>query len=233
MKKPFYFLLLIPLSAFPAWAAISIDIQVGTLRDATSNPVSDGSVWAVIVDEDDNDTLPGGLTVTTSSSLTALHAPQTYADFAGKTIQADAMINGDKILQTFFVDGENTSGMPSLSIQTIVLTDAQWTSLSDKNWGIYWFPGITSLTATLPNSSFQVGGIRETDAGSGGDLGMVIPTFVDNSTQTRTAAFLDNSTEVGGDIVASRFTAINAIPEPSAMVLTLLGSAALLRRRRA
>lgn len=234
------------LMAVPAFAALSLEVQVGTLLDSSSNPVSDGSIWAIIIDDGDG-ILPGGLSVSSSTTLGAANAAQAYDHFAGKTIEADAMINGDQILQVFFVDGENTSGVPALSTQTLVFLDAEWQAMSGKQWAIYWFPGITPpplppptpenpnpiLSVILPTGEFEIGGIRQITANSGGNVGMVIPNFVEDVSAALTAAFLDNTEDMGGDLDVSRFVAISVIPEPSAMVLVLLGSALLLRRRRA
>lgn len=210
------------------FAALSIEIQVGVLNTSTSAIVPDTSLWAIIYDDNGDTQLPGGLG--DGTSLTAANTAQTAAAFTGATITGGGAIGDDRILAVFEVDGAGTSGREGLSIQTINLTDGEWSALSGRQWGIYWFPGLSIGDSTL-TASFEIGGIRENAPNSGGSIGMTLPTFVAETSPTYTASALDDSVDVDGDLSTSRFTAI-VVPEPATLTLAALGLTALLRRRR-
>ena len=216
-----------------ARAALTIDIIAGRLLNSSGNEVSDSSIWALVVDDDNNNTLPGNLSLSSTGKLLPDQPTfeAVWEDFSGIEIVADAMINGDRILEVFLVDGFNTSGQTAVTYQTITLSDAQWQAVSGKKWGIFWFPELIGST-TLPSSgNFEIGGYYDPNVGSGGHSGMVMPTYVDGTNPQVVAAFIGTDVPgAGGALGTSNFT---AIPEPSAMLLTLLGSVALLRRRRA
>jgi hypothetical protein len=228
MKKHHLLLAAIPVIALPCSAAISISIQAGELLNSSSTLVSDTSLWAIIYDANGDSMLPGGLEL--DSSLTTGDTTAIIAAFAGKSITTGATIGLDKILWAGEVDGPGTSGVSGIGGHD--LSGFTFSSLgvaAGGKWAVYWFPGLTAGGNTLPGSSFEVGGIQQTAAGgSGGDIGMVMPA-VDNTGFSFAAAFID--TDHGGDIEASRFTAI-AVPEPTTLALSALGLAALLRRRR-
>jgi len=93
-----------------------------------------------------------------------------------------------------------------------------------RNYAIYWFPGLTTSSNTVPSSTFEIGGLNETVLFDG-SLGMVIPTD-GNGENTGILG-----TDLLGQVSTSRFNSIFAVPEPSSALLALLGLS-LLRRRR-
>ncbi len=228
MKIQHLLIAAIPALALPCSAAISISIQAGELLNSSSNMVTETSLWAIIYDANGDNMLPGGLEL--NSSLTTGDTTTIIAAFAGKQITTGATIGLDKILWAGEVDGLNTSGASGIGGHNLSsFTFASLGVAAGGKWAVYWFPSLTAGSNTLPGSSFEVGGIQQTTVGlSGGDIGMVMPA-ADNTGSTYSAAFIDIGN--GGDIADSSLTAV-AIPEPSTLVLSALGLAALLRRRR-
>ena len=219
----------IPLLALPCSAAISIEVQVGTFLDSSSAVVSDTSLWAIVYDEGGAG-LPGGLA--NNTSLTLANTSQLFSDFAGATIATGGTIGTGEILWAGAVNGVATSGVEGVSIHELSnFTFAGLGVAAGGTWAIYWFPELTAASNTLSSSGFQVGGIQEVSAGSGGNIGMVFPVD-DTGPANYTASFLDTSPALGGDIAISRFTAVTVVPEPSSVGLAMIGMAALLRRRR-
>jgi hypothetical protein len=211
------------------WGVISFDIQAGEFRDSTGVVVSDSSLWAVVYDANNDGSLPGDLGL--NEHITTSDASSVLGDFAAVTIATGLMVGGDRILWAGAVDGEATSGVSGVGATT-ALSDFTFSSLevaAGRNWAIYWFPGLTVSSNTLPSSSFEVGGIQLTNAGSGGTLGMVFP-GADDTGFTYTIAAIGESLD--GDVPDVQFTAVTAVPETSTLALSALGAAALLRRGR-
>lgn len=232
MSKTLLLTLALTASIIPAsQAAITITVSAGELLTSSSTIVSDTSLWALIYDADGNNALPGGLSTVTSNSLTTGDQETTFNAFRNKGIIAGDTIGGDKILRVFEVDSANTSGAAGVTLQVInSFVYATEGVAGGGKWGIYWFPGLTTANATLPDvPGFEVGGFFQLtpDSGAGGTIGTVLPA---SDTGTASAAFLNSN--YGGDTDATRLTAIVAVPEPSTLALSALGLAALLRRRR-
>lgn len=209
-------------------ATVSIELQFGTLRASTGDVVSNGTLWALFY-QSATATLPGGLVQDSSLVDTIDQKSSIASDFTrGSTIAEGQTIGGSKILLTGVV-GDN-----GIVVDTS-LTAVDLTTLgvaTDGIYGFFWFPGLTATNNDIPLSgAFEVGGFNEltASANSGGNQGMKFPA---DGASVITAYFDEVITEGGTDFSTARFTAV-AIPEPSAIVLTLLGSAALLRRRRA
>lgn len=230
-----------------------INLSIGQLRDASGNIMEDNAtapensgVWAVIVSaipgtattNPVNGSLPGGLE--DNSSLTEDDAEQARIDFNGLTLTAGSYSNF-----TIHQVGEFTSGNDlglNGVVQTTVVFDIFEAAdpsndpgyVSGTLWGFYWFPGQT-LNAKL-SGSFQVGGFANSTANiaSGGYVGTTVLPEGDSDN----ALFYEtnfNQNEAGEDATGLdifRFTAINVIPEPSALAMAFLGFALLLLRRR-
>lgn len=227
MKKHQILIALFPLLALPCSAALNISVQAGQLMNASSTLVSDTSLWAIVYDEDGNGVLPGGLTY--NSNLTIGNADAIWASFGGQSIVTGGTLGLDKILWAGAVDSAGTSGTDGVAQH--ILTSFTFASLgvaANGKWAIYWFPGLTIGSNTLPGVNIEVGGIQRT-AAVDGSIGMTFPA-ADTPGGSFAAAFLDTETNDGG-IPQSNFTAV-LVPEPSALALSALGFAALLRRRR-
>jgi len=213
-----------------SFGAITIEIQVGELLDASSNLVSEGSIWAIIYDADGDGFLPGGLTY--DSRLQSSNAGAAFAAFSGASITTGTTIGNDRILWAGIVDGENASGAEGVGGVTFDnFTFASLEVAANGRWGVFWFPELTDSERTLGTTAFQIGGIQinSADTLAGGQIGMFFPA-ADDTGASLLAYFYNES--FGGSTPDSYFTAINAIPEPTSALVGLLVTAGLLRRRR-
>lgn len=230
MKKTAVVFASFPIITLSGHAAVTLGVQAGTFLNSSSAPVSDSSLWAIVYDQNGDGILPGGLTA--DSNLTIADASQILADFANKTIATGGTIGLDRILWAGVVDGVGTSGVESIGGHDLNGSGSGFTFASlgvaaNGKWAVYWFPGLTSGN-TLSSPTFEVGGLQRTAPGSGGDIGMVMPS-TDTPGGSFSAYFIDATNS--GDIVDSAFTAV-AVPETTTLTLSALGLAALLRRRR-
>ena len=210
----------------PVAATVTINGEFGPLQDSNGGILADtATLWAIIYDQNDDGVLPGGLGL--NESLVAADSGIAYTAFVGQTLVEDLMIAGDRVIALGDFDASATGGVafPTLNVD---LAARGLTQL--RPYGFYWFPGSTASGQNFDIGGFQVGGINElvNYTGIGTNyIGSQIP--LDGATMT-TSLF---DQELGGDLPSSRFTAVAAIPEPSAALLGLAGLLAIVRRRRA
>jgi hypothetical protein len=216
-----------------AFASATVGFAIGDLRDAAGTPLADNtSTWAIIV-SNTTDPLPGGLT--DGNSLGSSNTTQIANDFNNVYLTV-----GNKgsytITHVGLIASVGLLGEPGVAQDTVAFTiQTAGAVTAGKLWGLYWFPGFSN--GQQLTGSYQVGGFSQSvsNAASGGSFGTTVPT---DGTNESAVNFIETNYNqnvlLGGDtgLAAARFTAV-AIPEPSSLVLTLLGSAALLRRRRA
>lgn len=207
-------------------ATVTINLELGELTNSSSVTIPGGTLWALI-SEDSSGNLPGGLL--TDDSLYNNNTPSTIvSDFGGNTISAGSTIGGGYVVAI----GSSLSspeGEISRQIATFDFVSAGLNS-GDK-LGVYWFPGRTTASNTLPSSNFEIGGFHRTAANtpSGGSSGLVMP--ADNADVTM--AYFDNNITGGNSGIAStEFQAITAVPEPSALMLIGTGLFIMILRRR-
>lgn len=203
--------------ATPLFGSISVDMDFGALRDSSGGVISStATLWAIIYDENGDNSLPGGLGI--DESLVDADAAAAYAAFAGQTLAIDALIEGDRVLDFGVFNDPD-----ALALINISETDFAGSGLvTGRSYGLYWFP--SHSLATIPSAPFEIGGLNETTNFTGA-IGTTIP----NDGANLTGGVLDTS--FGGGLGTVRFEAIDAIPEPSTALLALLGLS-LLRRRR-
>jgi hypothetical protein len=218
----------IALSAPPLTATVTINLEVGRLRDSSSSILANQSFfWAVIYDENNDDLLPGGLEQ--NSSLVAGDAATAFSDFAGATLDVDALIAGDKVVASGTYAGE-ANGVLSRAVN-LTYDDGQGNGgvVSGRSYGVYFFPSLTN--SSVPDSPFEIGGLNELVDYTGSDSSCTGTQIPVNGATVSTGI---GDGFVGGKLADSRFTAITAVPEPSgaAAMLTLLFGAGLLRHRR-
>lgn len=210
----------------PVAATVTINGEFGPLQDSNGGILADtATLWAIIYDQNDDGVLPGGLGL--NESLVAADSGIAYTAFVGQTLVEDLMIAGDRVIALGDFNAFETGGVafPTLNVD---LAARGLTQL--RPYGFYWFPGSTASVQNFDIGGFQVGGINElvNYTGIGTNyIGSQIP--LDGATMT-TSLF---DQELGGDLPSSRFTAVAAIPEPSAALLGLAGLLAIVRRRRA
>ncbi len=180
---------------------VSINFDIGPLRDVSGDPAAPDSLWAIVVAAPGSQ-LPGGLDQ--DSSLTQSDAPLAQADFGGATIAPGANIGDAIIMATGQIDADSLV-LP----ETITWTNEDYQNIQQGALiGLYWFPGIVEKTTVLPKRGFAIGGMQETepDVNSGGNAGMIVPA---NNGGTITIAYDDEETS---SLSAERFTAIE-IPQ--------------------
>jgi hypothetical protein len=206
-----------------AGATVTWDISIGALRSSSGTQVPAGSLWAMIY-QDGAGNLPGGLD--SNSSLTTADTASIGSAFAGMTISQGLTIGGSTIILTGSVD---SAGSANYGI--VAATFPPFAGVTAGGlWGLYWFPGLTPASNVVPVSDFEVGGFTQADATVEpyGNTGTIIP----SDGASATTYFFDSETTTNpGDLPVARFTAV-AVPEPATLTLSVLGLAALLRRRR-
>ncbi len=232
MKKTFkisLFIFACLCGASHATITLNTFFGIATSSDGVT-PVPDDTLWIMIVDRDGNNVLPGGLEADSSLNQN-VDTSQIADDFSNIMLSLGATINGDVIFAMGGMNGTENFGQAGISNEAIELglgeSDILGSSDVGKTFGFYWFPGI-AYDSGNPNvqlgSVFEVGGISTVNNLDAGDP-MVIPG--DGITINIGAS----TEELGGTTPSADFTAL-AIPEPSTLVLSLVGAVALLRRRR-
>lgn len=206
-------------------ALVTINLSVGTALLANgTTPVPDGTLWVVVLDTNSSSSLPA---MTLNSSIfetaqTTVGLASVNSTFAtGQNIALGTLIGGDAV----FGIGGFSSGLAGFAGGAAPAL-ADLTLPAGRNYGFYFFPGVTFTTeAATYQVGGSVGGIH-TGVDDGPIGAMVVPpdgNLVDSGA---------NSVSVGGSIANSRFTAVTLIPEPSAALLGAVGVLGLLRRRR-
>jgi hypothetical protein len=199
-----------------AGATITLNTQFGTAFNASGTAVPAGTLYALVIDTDNNSTFAGGFGL--NSSLGAAGAGSAFS--VGQTLTLGGLLGGDTIFYLGAFDGAGEG----ITAETIGLSVGVNGVLSGRNFAIYWFPGATLASSTSATIGTQVGGLHTGVAEAGLDA-MVMPN--DGALVAIGAATVDG----GGTLPNSRFTAV-IIPEASTAVLGLLGAVGLFRRRR-
>jgi hypothetical protein len=207
-------------------ASITMNLGLGELTDSAAADLPNDTLWALISENTSGD-LPGGFGA--DSSIYSNTNPSTIEnDFAGQTISVGAFIGGGEVVAI-----GSTSGSPTAIIASspnFNLGDFTNLNAGDK-LGVYWFPGRTTISNTIPSSgTFEVGGFHRTlsNANSGGNAGLVVP-----SDGANVSTFYYDNTLTGdaSGISSTEFQAV-AVPEPSTLFLLGLSALHFIRRRR-
>ncbi|TAG10658.1 MAG: PEP-CTERM sorting domain-containing protein [Verrucomicrobia bacterium] len=215
MKPLIYSFSLLSLVCLNAFAGSSLQYEYFAMNDASGNPIlTGGGVFAMILDNDQNGSLPGGFTYTPNlfQSANPTNASALALAFGGQALNVGTNIGGNIIHELKIIDNLD-SGIPGY-IQGVAAFDD---SLINTRYGIYWFPGFV-VGQTIPtNAPFQVGAVVD---GTLADL--------------RRTGFVTPPNNVERAWSASDFN-INAIvvPEPSSLLLSSLALSGLFIRRRA
>lgn len=240
----FKVLLFIALSSHSIHAATSkINLGIGQLRDASGTVIDDGGgTWAIIVSQIPEapptaGALPGGLA--NNSSLSEDN-PNLIFDVKSSFDNVELSV-GQPTGKDFYIwKVGGFSGGNDLGLNGAVETTIEFDVFSSPDpgfsagalWGFYWFPG-QSIGSVL-TGNYQVGGFaNDVNVPSGGETGTTVPSATSIQAGNFFETELNQNAFEGGDtgLSAARFTAV-AIPEPSAVLIALLGFTALMRRRR-
>lgn len=214
----------------PAVASVTISLGIGRLTSSNSVTLPGDTLWA-LVSQDSAGNLPGGLGAD-SSFFASSNTQNIMNDFAGQTITTGANIGGGRVIAT----GPTTASTFALGegyIDGLINFDLNDFGLSvgDK-LAIYWFPGRTEASNTLPSDTFEIGGFQRTtvNTSSGGEAALIVPPDL---TQNVNVFYLDDQTTGASDsgIDQTSFQAI-AVPEPSTLMFLCTSLLFLARHRR-
>lgn len=212
-----------------AGATVTINLKLGELTSGDSVTLPSGTLWALISENSSGD-LPGGL-LTDGSLYSNNNAGTIINAFGGQTISAGSLIDGGYVVATGSTTPPSYSAGEGFIDAAISNFDFAAAGLSEGDkLGVYWFPGRSTASNTLPTDSFEIGGFHRTNTNvnSGGNAGLVIPP----DGQTVTPAYYDNNlTGNQSGIAATEFQAI-AVPEASTLLLLGTSLLFLARRRR-
>lgn len=206
------------------FASVALNLDIGRMTDSNSVTLPGGTLWALI-SEDSSGNLPGALLA--DGSLYENNNTQTIVnDFAGATIAVGNTIGGGTIVGT---GGISTSFAGSV-VSTVNFDETNYGLTSGDKLGIYWFPGLTTTSNTIPsNSDFEIGGFQRTSENtpSGGTGGLVVP----GAGNTVNAYFLDSEIETNSGINQTSFEAV-AVPEVSTLLFLSISLVLQTLRRR-
>jgi hypothetical protein len=213
-------LLLLGLFSYQAaMGSVTLDIQTGALRTSGGTIIPANTTMILVADTDGFSPLAGLSTELLNLSLTA-----------GSTFGT----NG-KILNVVGASDINELGNfgyvfnPTLNLTDLGLTGGSGTTGTDL--AVLWFPGLTGTAAQTLGNGQSFGFYRSDtiDSASGGSFTFNVPP------ETSNVSIYAVDPNVGGGIAPSTFNAtgtVGAVPEPSRAVLTILGLAGLIIRRR-
>ena len=211
-----------------ALASNTLSLTAGVCATKTGSAVPDGTLWVLMVDSGGTaNALPQ---LNLDSSITSSGAAFNQSPFWYASLSVGSVIQGDTVFAMGKVDS-TASGISGVLLASVVAQYGLNGISSGKNYGLYWFPGVTYTapgTYQVGWGSGEVGGIQTTTGDTGvGFTGMVFP--ADTGADLSPGAL---TTDQGGSFAPSSFQAVNLIPEPSSMLLGALGALGLLRRRR-
>jgi hypothetical protein len=151
---------------------VSYELFFGVLRDASGNPLPNGTRVVLVADIDGNG-LPGGLDGA-DITVNGLDPDAAFADFQGVELSVGQHTNnGDQIFYVGQIDGTLGGGThfePQFAYGTYPpdLADGQ-------NFALYWFPGVSAVGAILPADPFEMGGFFNPNPNTNqSDIGMTL-----------------------------------------------------------
>jgi len=214
-------------------ATVTIDFTAAVALRHSGALVEDGTLWALIVDNGDNDIL--GMDVSgDGESLTSSGTANTYFSINQEVKIGKNVSGGDVGDLIFAIGGFDFSvideGGTTNHVLSLAIGGEEGALIAaNRKYAFLWFPGATYEGATTATGAFaniggEVGGISSQV--NDGDLGAM---FVPGSGTVPQGAL---SSDSGGVWNPSDFTADTLIPEPSSALLAVFGSLLLLRRRR-
>lgn len=206
-------------------AAVGIFSSVGELFDSNNTRISDNTLWALVVDADNDGDV---LNTSQDSVFSSITANSLFV--INQAIDIGTVLGGDEV---FALGGMNGAapGIDDRLVNGITIGGGIQTG---RAYAFVWFPGVAfngtsgdfTLTSNSHNIGTQVGSYSSSVTDGVFDTGMFIP----SDGNTVSAGALNSNG--GGTIANSSLTAFDLIPEPSTALLGVLGGLLLLRRRR-
>jgi hypothetical protein len=217
--------------------SVTLNLDVGKLTTSAStgsNLVAADTLWVLVVDSDDDNSIWG---TSLDSGISSATANSLLTD--GQSIDLGTVINGDTVFAMGGVNESNGPGTLYSPLPGITYDDPGATGNGVDNgraFAIAWFPGIIYTGASQiisgsnpHNIGNQVGLFNVTTNTDPAflDAGMILPP--DGIVDSRGAA----SESFGGTAPDSLFVAVDLVPEPSTtLYLAAAVFSFLLRRRR-
>lgn len=155
-------------------------------------------------------------------------------DIIGSTLTAGQTLGGNRILgvvQAFDIsEGGDFGFLDAISVSDLTgLTLGSSTGAGGTQLGFYWFPGLTTDGDTIAGGQ-SYGFFRSdtVDVNSGSEISFNMPT----DGFSYELAALDTSLGGGYDPAQFQANSVAGVPEPSRMILAMLGFVGLMFRRR-
>lgn len=220
MKSKLALFALFAAAILPASATVTLNTAFGTAYNAAGTAVPNGTLWALVVDTNNDSSFLGQFG--TNSSLNVSGADILFN--TGDSIGIGDVLGGDTV---FAMGGFNADGS---SLDTVIATLGANGLAAGLKFSFLWFPGVIYTVEGDYTVGLEVGGIHSNiNAGPPSNLGdMVIPS--DGALVNVGAGTADGA---GGTLTPDQFKAVLlVIPEPSTALLGAIGALGLLRRRR-
>ena len=216
-------------------ATVTLNGQYGqAFQTNGTTVVPDGTLWAMVVDTNADNTIAGlgldsSLAQLAASGAAGLQAINTT--FGGTSFTLGSNFGLDTI---FALGGFNSAALvvPGSAATSVAGLNLGTNGLgAGLNYSFFFFPGVTFTTSGARYTvGSSVGGINKSTADAGaGTAGMIIPA---NGATVFQGASTNAGGDLGGSVPNSSFAAVALVPEPSTALLGAIGALGLLRRRR-
>ncbi len=219
-----------PMMVSQLHATVTFEIQVGIARDSSGAAIADGTLWALLVDTNEDNTFTGfaaGSYLSNTAAADAYFSPN-------QSLSLNQVIGGDTIFAMGSFTGEAANDIVGLANTVIAqLTYGVGNGTAEgRRFAFLWFPGAVYTGLASESIDSQVGGISSiVNDLSGGVDAMVLPT---DGSSLETPLGVASNDDMGGSTSSTNFYAVNltAIPEPTSALLAMLGGLSLVFRRR-
>ncbi len=195
-----------------ASAAVTIELGAGIIQSSTNTSVPVGAIGILVADI--NNAVAG---MPTSSELVGLTLTNNTV-FGSGGYKIVGVFQAQDLSGTAGVQG-GYGGLTSFDLTGGVATGNQL--------GLFWFPTITTVGATVADGT-SYGFYRSSTAADGGTIGYTVPT-------DGAYSIYGYTTTLGGSLAANTYSATmtaTAVPEPSRFCLFGLALMGLIMRRR-
>lgn len=219
LKKIFVGFVLLALPVQQNLASVTIQFEFEAFRDSSGSPLTSETYAVFIADTNKDSAFPSA------------------SDLFGSGLEVGDDINSGRV---FFSGVVGANSILSGTASAISGNDLGLNSddeISGTKWAVYWFPGLSAAPGPGGLQDGQSYGFYHSDqidpyaqSDFGASASMVMP----GDGSTVSVIYVDNETNTNTSFPSPQdFTAsFTVIPEPNSVILVLVGSAVLLRRRR-